>query len=69
MNETINKNQLKEEQFAGHKKEGEWFLRKAEDNFRNKVIPYPSFYRNTPFNLFNSSLERTYSFIRLAGQR
>lgn len=40
MNEIINQNQSKEGQFAGHKKEGEWFLKKAEDKFRNKIIPY-----------------------------
>ena len=40
MNNITNQNQTNKEEFAGHKKEGEWFLRKAEDNFRNKVIPY-----------------------------
>jgi len=33
-------NEQKKEQFAGHKKDGEWFLREAEDKFKNKVIPY-----------------------------
>ena len=40
MNETTNQNQSQEEQFAGHKKEGEWFLKKAEDKFKDKIIPY-----------------------------
>lgn len=44
MSETTNQNQTNKEEFAGHKKEGEWFLRKAEDNFRNKIVPdVPSF--------------------------
>lgn len=40
MDETTSQKQPKEEHFAGHKKEGEWFLRKAEDKFRNKIIPH-----------------------------
>ena len=44
MEKIKNQNQSEENDFAGHKKEGEWFLRKAEDKFRNKFIPYiPSF--------------------------
>lgn len=40
MEKTENKNRLEENQFAGHKKEGEWFLKKAEDKFRSKIVPY-----------------------------
>ena len=39
MEKTQSKN-VKENDFAGHRKEGEWFLRNTEDKFRNRIIPY-----------------------------